>query len=129
MTSDAYARALDLYRAGRFNDAATFLEPWCAEHPDDGKAWFLLGACRHALGALDSALSSFDRVVALDSNNLQAAQAAIAVLCDARRPAEALSRCRQSLSRHPHDAQLHFNTGAVCEVIGDHSGALAHLLR
>ena len=126
MTSDAYARALNLYQACRFNEAAILLEPWCAEHPENGKAWFLLGACRHALGALDGALSAFDRVIALDPANVQAAQAEVAVLCDAKRPAEALSRCRELLSQYPDDAQIHFNTGAACEALGDLAGALEH---
>ncbi|MGB7541203.1 MAG: tetratricopeptide repeat protein, partial [Burkholderiales bacterium] len=120
------AEAAGLFQAGRTVDAAVLLEPVCAGDPGNAQAWFLLGACRHALGALDSALSAFDRVVALDPANVQAAQAAVAVLCDAKRPAEALARCKGLLSRHPNDAQLHFNTGAVCEALGDLPGALQH---
>jgi len=48
------------------------------------------------------------------------------VLCDAGRPAEALARCRELLSRRPDDAQLHFNTGAACEALGNFADALEH---
>ncbi len=126
MAVHPHTEALSLVQVGRFGEALSLLEPACVRDPADAHAWFLLGACRHSLGTLDGALAAFDRVIALDPGNVQAAQAAIAVLCDAKRPAEALSRCRELLSRHPDDAQLHFNTGAVCEALGDLAGALEH---
>jgi protein O-GlcNAc transferase len=48
------------------------------------------------------------------------------VLCDARRPAEALARCENLLLRHPDDPQLHFSAGFVREALGDLAGALEH---
>lgn len=121
-----HTEALSLFQASRFSEALSLLEPTCVRDPLNANAWFLLGACRHALGVLEGALAAFDRTITLDPSNIQAAQAAIAVLCDAKRPAEALSRCRELLSRHPDDAQLHFNTGAVCETLGNLAGALDH---
>ena len=126
MAGDPLADASELLLSGRALEAATLLEPECARNSGNAYAWFLLGACRHALKAFDAALVAFDRAVLLDASNVQAAQAAIAVLCDAHRPAEALSRCRELLSRHPGDSQLHFNTGAVCEALDDSDGALHH---
>jgi protein O-GlcNAc transferase len=124
VAAEPHSEALTLFQAGRFSEAAALLEPSVAHDPHDAQARFLLGACRHALGELGSALAAFDRVLLLDASNLQAAQAAIAVLCDARRPAEALERCEALLSRHPHDAQLHFSAGVVCEALVDFAGAL-----
>ncbi len=121
-----HTEALSLLQAGRFGEARSLLEPACVRDPADAHAWFLLGACRHALGAFEGALDALDRAVALDPKNIQAAQAAVAVLCEAKRPAEALSRCRELLSRYPDDLQLHFNTGAVCEALGDLAAALDH---
>ncbi len=126
MAVHPHTEALSLLQAGRFSEALSLLEPACVRDPADAHAWFLLGACRHALGAFEGALDALDRAVALDPKNIQAAQAAVAVLCDAKRSAEALSRCRELLSRHPDDAQLQFNTGAVCEALGDLAGALEH---
>ncbi len=121
---EPYSEAVGLLQAGRFREAAGLLESSCGRDPGDARAWFLLGACRHALRDLDSALAAFDRSIALDSSNLQAGQAAIAVLCDAQRPAEALARCEGLLSAHPDDAQLQFSAGVVREALGDFAGAL-----
>jgi predicted O-linked N-acetylglucosamine transferase (SPINDLY family) len=121
---EPYTEAVALFQAGRSSEAAALLEPACARDPDNAQAWFLLGACRHALRDLESALAAFDRAIALDPANLQAAQAAIAVLCDAARPAEALARCEDLLSRHPDDSQLQFSAGFVREALGDFAGAL-----
>lgn len=124
MAAEPHTEAVALFQAGRSSEAAALLERACARDPGDARARFLLGACRHALGDLESALTAFDRALALDSSNLQAAQAAIAVLCDAQRPAEALTRCEELLSRHPDDPQLQFSTGVVREALGDFAGAL-----
>lgn len=122
--AEPHVEAIGLLQAGRFREAVGLLGPTCERDPSDARAWFLLGACRHALRDLDSALAAFDRALLLDASNLQAAQAAIAVLCDARRPAEALARCEELLSRHPDDPQLQFSTGVVREGLGDFAGAL-----
>jgi protein O-GlcNAc transferase len=124
VAAEPHADAIALFQAGRSSEAAGLLEAACAREPGNAQAWFLLGACRHSLRDLESALAAFDRTVALDPSNLQAAQAAIAVLCDARRPAEALARCEDLLSRHPDQAQLQFSTGVVREALGDFAGAL-----
>src|SRR5712692_2034053 len=122
--AEPHTEAVGLLQTGRFREAAGLLESSCGRDPGDARAWFLLGACRHALRDLDRALAAFDRTVALDPSNLQAAQAAIAVLCDAQRPAEAFARCVDLLSRHPDEAQLQFSTGVVCEALCDFAGAL-----
>jgi len=126
VAGDPLAKASELLRSGRALEAATLLEGVSARNPGSAYAWLLLGACRHALKAFDAALAAFDQAALLDPSNIQAAQAGIAVLCDANRPTEALSRCQELLSGHPGDAQLHFNTGAVCEVLDDGDGALQH---
>src|SRR6266849_4834058 len=122
--AEPHVEAIGLLQTGRFREAARLLETACERDPGDARAWFLLGACRHALRDLERALVAFDRAIALDPSNLNAAQAAIAVLCDARRPAEALKRCEDLLSRHPDEAQLQFSTGVVREALGDFAGAL-----
>jgi protein O-GlcNAc transferase len=124
--ADPGTDAIALFQAGRAREAATLFANACAQDPADAQSWFLLGACRHALRELDAALEAFDRARALQPRNLQAAQAAIAVLCDANRSAEALERCGDLLRRHPGDAQLQFTTGFVCESLGYFERALAH---
>lgn len=124
--SDPHAEALALFQAGRFGDAAALLERECTRDRSSGRAWFLLGACHHALDRLDAALQAFDRAVALDPSNLQASHAAIAVLCQASRAIEALERCDALNACHPDDADLQFAAGFVCEALGDFERALGH---
>jgi protein O-GlcNAc transferase len=126
VAADPLAQAAALLGAGRAAEAEALLEPLCKSAPENTRAWFLLGAVRHMRRALDGALAAFDRAVALDPSNVQAAQAALAVLCEAGRAGEALPRCAPLLARHPDDAQVQFNVGAVHEAIGDPSRALAH---
>ena len=126
MTLDPHGDAAQLLKEGRPGEAAALIGRRCAEQPNDGPAWFLLGACHHAMRELERALAAFERSLALDPENLQAAQAAVAVLCEGGKPEIALGRCKALLSRYPDDAQLHFSTALVCEAIGDLSAALPH---
>lgn len=48
-------RARDLYRAGRFDEAAAVLEERCQRQPDDADAWWMLGCvARHRAQTADS---------------------------------------------------------------------------
>jgi protein O-GlcNAc transferase len=123
---DPHSTAALLLQAGRSGEATALLERCCSERPDDARSWFLLGACRHASAELGPALAAFDRCLALEPGNLQAAQGAVAVLCQLGQPAAALERCKSLLSRHPNDAQLRFTTGLVQEALGDAVAALGH---
>jgi predicted O-linked N-acetylglucosamine transferase (SPINDLY family) len=118
-------RARALLRRGDFPAAAAALDALCRERPDSGEAHFLRGACCHALGRLDAALLAFDRAVEIDTANLQAAQAAVAVLSQLGRTDEALTRCARLVARAPADPQLRFNHGLVHEHRGDLEAALA----
>jgi len=126
VTLDPHSNAVQLLKEGRPGEAAALIGRRCVEQPNDGPAWFLLGACHHAMRELERALAAFERSLALDPENFQAAQAAIAVLCEGGKPEIALGRCKALLSRYPDDAQLHFSTALVCEAIGDLSAALRH---
>ena len=122
--AEPHTEAVDLLQAGRFREAAGLLESSCGRDPGDARAWFLLAACHHAMHELDRALAAFERSLALDPENLQAAQAAIAVLCEGGKPEVALGRCKALLFRHPDHAQLHFSMALVCEALGDFAGAI-----
>jgi protein O-GlcNAc transferase len=75
---------------------------------------------------LERAFDAFERVLVLDPENLQAALAAIAVLCESGRAQAALDRCRALRSRHAADAQLQFTTALVYEALNDFAAALEH---
>jgi predicted O-linked N-acetylglucosamine transferase (SPINDLY family) len=118
--------ALALFHGGDFHAAAGLLERVCNDAPNDPHARFLLGACRHALGELNAALAAFDAATALAPDHLEAAQAAVAVLCQLGRPRDALARCERLLAHAPRDAQVQFNVALVHEAGGDPGRALAH---
>src|SRR6266704_5311835 len=124
--AEPHTEAVGLLQAGRFREAAGLLESSCGRDPGDARAWFPLAACHHAMHELDRALAAFERSLALDPENLQAAQAAIAAFFEGGKPEIALGRCKALLSQYPDDAQLHFSTALVCEAIGDLSAALRH---
>jgi predicted O-linked N-acetylglucosamine transferase (SPINDLY family) len=115
-----------LLLAGRLAEAASLLDALCVEEPQDGRFWFLLGTCRHGLRDLAGAFAAFERSLALESENLQAAQAAVAVLCDRGLFDIALARAEDLVTRHPRNTELHFTAGVVCEALGNHFVALGY---
>jgi len=115
---------LALIGRGEHRAAASLLERACRDDPGDARAHFLLGACRHALGELNPALAAFDAASALAPDHLEAAQAAVAVLCQLGRPREAVARCARLLELAPQDPQVHCNAALAHEAAGDPGGAL-----
>ncbi len=107
--------------AGETINALALLRSACAGLPGSAEAHFLLGAALHQLNQLPVALAAFDQALALDPENLQAAQASLAVLCQLGRADEARTRVEELLRSHPIDPQLHYNAALIYET----SGALA----
>jgi tetratricopeptide (TPR) repeat protein len=61
----AQHRADVLREAGRIAEAASFLEGWLQEDPEDGEAWMVLAACRVDAGASEDALAAAETARAL----------------------------------------------------------------
>jgi predicted O-linked N-acetylglucosamine transferase (SPINDLY family) len=118
-------QARALLQRGEWAAAAATLDAVCEARPQSAEAHFLRGACCHALGRLDGALGAFDRALALDATNIQAAQAAIAVLTQLGRTDDALARCVRLVESAPGDPQPRLNLGLVHEARGDLVAALA----
>ena len=118
--------AEELLAAGHLAAASTLLQAYCARHPSDAQAWFLLGACRHQSGALQPALEAFAQAQILDAGHPQLASAEVAVLSQMGRHKAALSSGTDWLALHPDDAAMHFNLGLVCQAMHEQAGALAH---
>jgi protein O-GlcNAc transferase len=112
--------------AGETTNALILLRAACAALPGSGEAHFLLGAALHRLNQRPSALAAFERALALEPDNLQAAHASLAVLCELGRVDEAYARVAWLLLTHPHDPQLQYSAALVCESLGDSANALAH---
>jgi protein O-GlcNAc transferase len=112
--------------AGETGNALILLRAACAALPGSGEAHFLLGAALHRLKQLPAALAAFEKVLALEPGNLQAAHASLAVLCELGRASEARVRVAGLLQAHAHDPQLQYDAALVYESLGDFASALAH---
>lgn len=118
-------RSRTLLLGGNADAAIAVLEPLACAGAASAEAHFLLGASRHMLGDLAGALASFDAALARNPEHLEAAQAALGMLCALGRAGEALERANALLAAHPHDPQLNFNAALVHEALGDWAAALA----
>jgi protein O-GlcNAc transferase len=112
--------------AGETFNALALLRSACTALPDHGEAHFLLGAALHRLNQLPSALAAFDRALALEPGNLQAAHASLAVLGDMGRTEEAVDRVERLLASHPNDPQLQYTAALVYESRGAFDRAVLH---
>jgi predicted O-linked N-acetylglucosamine transferase (SPINDLY family) len=98
-------------------------------NPADAQSWFLLGACRHALGELREAADSFSRALALDPANAEAHLASVTVLRALREPRAALAAIQTAQRRLPHDPRIAYALGVCYEDVGEQQRALAEYER
>jgi tetratricopeptide (TPR) repeat protein len=97
-----YIRALELYKEGRFEQAATILEAALRSSPTDPVGYHsLLGWCRYRQGRNQSALSSFEAALSLSAENADALEGLARTAARLGRSEEAM-RAILTLSRlHP----------------------------
>jgi len=120
------AEALSILRAGRPQAAAALLESHLRSDHTDAQAWFLLGACRHALNDLAGAATALARSLALDPANREAHLANITVLRAAGDAKKALSTALKSLTQFPRDWRVLYATALCLEDLDHSDAALAH---
>lgn len=101
--STAYARALDSYRSGRFDEAADLLMEALGEDPD-GPAGLhsLLGWCRYRLGELETALASFEEALRLAPGDPEALEGVARSAVRLERNGVALDAIATLARLHPH---------------------------
>jgi predicted O-linked N-acetylglucosamine transferase (SPINDLY family) len=122
----SYQEALALLRAGRPQEAAALLQSVLSGHSSDAQAWFLLGACHHALNDLSRAASEFARSLALNPDNIEAHLAHVSTLRAAGDVSSTLAACKQAQARFPGDTRIVYATALCLEDSGHTSDALAH---
>lgn len=120
------AEALELLRASRPQDAATLLESHLRSDDADAQAWFLLGACRHALNDVAGAASAFARSLALDPAHREAHLASISVLRAAGNAQAALTAAQKALAQFPRDGRVLYAAALCLEDLRQTNAALAH---
>jgi len=123
------ARALELHRAGRLDEAAAIYEQLLAHDPEHADAAHLLGLVRFRRGDFDAAVGLIRDAIARDAQNPIYQGNLGNVLKDAGRPDEAIAAYRRALEIHPEYAEIHNNLGYVLQSSGRLADALAHYRR
>lgn len=120
------SEALEHLRAGRPQAAAALLASVVGDRPTDAEAWFLLGACRHALNDLPAAAAALSRSLLLNPGNAEAHFAHVAVLRALGRKHAALAASRKAVDQSPSDARAIYAMALCLEDLGHLDEALAH---
>lgn len=110
---------------GRAQDAAPLIEEHLKQHPEDPRAWFLLGATRHALNDLARAAEAFARSSELDPSNLEAHLGCAAVLRELGSAHGTRAACERGLASLPGEPRLHCAMALALEDAGLPDEALA----
>lgn len=109
--------------------ALPILQAHLARHADDPQAWFLFGACKHALGDLPGALDAFSRSIGLSPPTAEPYLALATVASNAGNADAALRACQQGLQRFASEHRLHHASGVALERLDRHDEALAEYKR
>lgn len=117
---DDLKHALSLLQAGQAGAACDVL----LAAPAGADRDFLLGACRHALGDIPSAITAFTSALRAAPDHAQAACALASLYAGLGHRGEAIALLRRTLARVDEDG-LRFNLGVALEDSGDAAGALA----
>ena len=120
------AEALAHLQGNRPQAAAALLESLLQSDGRDAQAWFLLGACRHALHDLTGAAAAFSRSRDIDPASPETHLALVTVLRGAGDAQAALAAALQALAQLPGDAQLLYATALSFEDLGQSDAALVH---
>ena len=120
----ALARVYPLLQGGRFAEAEQALRAIAAQSPPDAEAHFLLGMCRHQLGAGADVLGPLRKAVALAPDAVQYAVNLGVVLAERRELDEAEQVLRSVLARAPRDPAAHNALGVTLHQAGRLAEAL-----
>jgi Flp pilus assembly protein TadD/glycosyltransferase involved in cell wall biosynthesis len=121
------ARAIELYRAGRRDEALALAEQALREAPGDSGALNLAGAILHGMGRLDEARERLERLVALDPLFMQARVNLAVVLQAKGARTEAAAHFRMVAVLKPEVPELQERLGGLLHLLGDYGGAARHL--
>lgn len=111
--------------AGRPLLALPCIETHLSTQPADSAAWFLLGACKHALKDFAGASTAFSRSIELKPRNAEPYLALAVVAYEAGNADAALQVCEEGLAGFPSEPRLLHAAGTVLEHLGRREEALA----
>jgi len=127
--TDAYQRALELYRAGRFAEANVILEPEHAARPKDAGVASLLGWSRFRLGRIPDARRAFEAAVHAQPQAADALAGLGYVSLREKEPEQALDWFRRATERDPASVDAWKGLGMARRQTGDRKGAHEAYLR
>lgn len=124
MTSASMHDIAQHFQRGDMANVVLGCERMIAANPEDARAWMLLGAARHRLGALPEALEAFDKVIAVQGSTVNTLCAKASVLVDMGQLIEAEEFLANSAKSMPEEPLILANLANVTELSGDHARAL-----
>jgi Flp pilus assembly protein TadD len=120
------ARAHQARRAAAMNDVTTPLERWVERTPGDARAWLLLAEAHERAGRAAAALPAYEKVIALEPNNVIALNNAAWIHNEAGN-ARALDYARRAVDGAPTAPPVLDTYGWLLLARGDVEGAVTEL--
>lgn len=108
-------QAVGLIRAQRGEEARELFLALAVRSPPTAAGLFAVGAACHWLGRFESALTAFERALALEPGHVEARKARATVLAASGRQEEALAEFRKVSEAAPRDVQTLTNLGALLD--------------
>jgi predicted O-linked N-acetylglucosamine transferase (SPINDLY family)/predicted negative regulator of RcsB-dependent stress response len=124
MTEQLLQTAHALHRSGNYAAAERLYGDILRSDPNNVSALLLLGYVLLRRGALNEALTQFDRVLSVQSGAFDALIGRGAALCNLNRHAEALTSFDRALGIRPRSPQVHSNRGNALLALGRGTEAL-----
>lgn len=115
---DNLAEARQLYRARKFDEAATIYRAHLAETPGDAVAWEGLASSAFLSGDLETARNAFEKLITLRPLDGKYLINLGAVLNRLERHAEALEMLKKAVQREKRSADAYYNLGYAHRKLG-----------
>jgi putative PEP-CTERM system TPR-repeat lipoprotein len=119
-------RAHQARLAARMNDVVTPIERWLERTPEDARAWLLLAQAHESAGRTDAALAAYERVIALQPQNVIALNNA-AWIHNESGSETALTYAQRAVAAAPSAPQVLDTYGWVLLSRGDVAAAVTEL--
>lgn len=105
-------------RAGRWAEAAAICKPFLDAHPDDPRAWNLMGCILLSTNQLDSALAALKKAVELNPRSAKYHVNLAAALVQSGRPKDSVEHLNAAAALDPSVPELWNNAGVTLELLG-----------
>ena len=126
-TTEPYKAVFDLFRSGRYPEAADAAISYLAQAPDDAKLLALLARIHANRGALDQALDWSRRAVAANKVDAAVHFVQANILIEIGRSADAVDALRRAIFLAPDFAMAHYMLGVLAHRDSKRGRARRHL--